>query len=151
MFVAIYNDDNNQLIVECPPYNNGDVYNREFLDEFIYKKLGHSNYLVLPYDSVPSNIEDYLLTDSLELVLDINKLKMEQQNLYNNHDARMKISRDQRFTSETDGLGLKYVETGLAEDKTKWVNAKNQIRNELKYLEEMTLQEKQDMYPLLDF
>ena len=39
--------------------------------------------------------------------------------------------------------------TQKEEDRLAWVNAKELIRNELKYLEEMTQEEIDELYPLL--
>lgn len=91
------------------------------------------------------------MEDKSGFVSELDYKKSIQQDMFTNHDKRMQTERQIRFTSETDHLNLKWQETQKEEDRLAWVNAKNQIRNELKYLEEMTKKEKQDMYPLLDF
>ena len=61
--------------------------------------------------------------------------------MFDNHNERMAIERQARFANETDHLNLKWHETQKESDRLAWVNAKEIIRNELKYLEEMTQEE----------
>ncbi len=89
------------------------------------------------------------IDDKSNFVSELNYKKSIQQNMYNNHNERMTIERQRRFAGETDHLNLKWQETQKEEDRLAWVNAKEQIRNELKYLEEMTQEEIDELYPLL--
>lgn len=90
------------------------------------------------------------IEDKSSFVSELEYKKSIQQEMFNNHNERMNFERKRRFTKETDHLNLKWQETQNESDRLTWINAKEAIRQELKYLEEMTLEEKQAMYPLLD-
>ena len=89
------------------------------------------------------------IEDKSSFVSEYSYKKSIQQDMFNNHNERIRLERQQRFTNETDHLNLKWQETQLEADRLAWVNAKEAIRNELKYLENMTQEEINDLYPLL--
>lgn len=89
------------------------------------------------------------IEDKSSFVSELDYKKSIQQEMFDNHNERMQSERQARFASETDHLNLKWQETQLEEDRLAWVNAKEQIRQELKYLEEMTQEEINELYPLL--
>ena len=89
------------------------------------------------------------MADKSCFISEVNYKKSIQQDMYNRHDERMLAERQRRFTVETDHLKFKYDETQLETDRQIWIDAKNVIRNELKYINEMTEAEISLMYPLL--
>ena len=89
------------------------------------------------------------MEDKSSFVSELDYKKSIQQEMFNNHNERMTMQRQARFASETDHLNLKWQETQKEADRLAWVDAKEQIRQELKYIEEMTQEEIDELYPLL--
>ncbi len=89
------------------------------------------------------------IEDKSGFVSELDYKKSIQQEMFDNHNQRMQAERQARFASETDHLNLKWQETQNEADRLAWVNAKEAIRQECKYLEEMTQEEIDELYPLL--
>lgn len=71
-----------------------------------------------------------------------------QNEAYINHNERMKYCRMDAYTRETDPL-IGQVQRGEISQED-YIMACNNIKTRFPYLEEMTLEQKQAMYPLLN-
>ena len=128
----------------------------DFTEELEYEPVHSGKYITENNEQVielVQNIPSYIKVRRLKKLTDedkANRLVSNQQKDYDNYNDSISSRRLTRFEKETDHLLFKYQETGLESDRLVWVDAKDAIREELKYLEEMTLEEIQVLFPLLN-